>query len=78
MSLRELAKKALEGGPAKLIALNAANEVMVNKYLKGEIKFTDIAKNVEKMVDFMPVIPYISVSSAKVIDRLIRKEAAKC
>ena len=74
----ELAKKALEGGPAKLIALNAANEVMVNKYLKGEIKFTDIAKNVEKFMEAMPVIPYISVSSAKVIDRLIRKEAEQC
>ena len=74
----ELAKKALEGGPAKLIALNAANEVMVNKYLKDEIKFTDIAKNVEKMVEYMPSIPYISVSSAKVIDRLIRKEAEQC
>ena len=74
----ELAKKALEGGPAKLIALNAANEVMVNKYLKDEIKFTDIAKNVEKMVEYMPSIPYISVSSAKVIDKLIRKEAEQC
>ena len=51
---------------------------MVNKYLKDEIKFTDIAKNVEKMVEYMPVIPYVTVSSAKVIDRLIRKEAEKC
>ena len=74
----ELAKKALEGGPAKLIALNAANEVMVNKYLKDEIKFSDIAKNVEKLVEYMPGIPYVSVSSAKVIDKLIRKEAEKC
>ena len=74
----ELAKKALEGGPAKLIALNAANEVMVNKYLKDEIKFTDIAKNVEKLVDSMPVFPYVSVSSAKLIDKLIRKEAEQC
>ena len=74
----ELAKKALEGGPAKLIALNAANEVMVNKYLKDEIKFTDIAKNVEKMVDYMPTISYVSVSSAKMLDKFIRKEALKC
>ena len=74
----ELAKKALEGGPAKLIALNAANEVMVNKYLKDEIKFTDIAKNVEKMVDYMPMISYVSVSSAKMLDKFIRKEALKC
>ena len=74
----ELAKQALEEGPAKLIALNASNEVMVNKYLKDEIKFSDIAKNVKKMVDFIPPLSYVSVSSAKVIDKLIRKEAQKC
>lgn len=74
----ELAKEALEGGPAKLVALNAANEVMVNKYLKDEIKFTDIAKNVKKMMDMIPTFAFLSVSSAKVLDRIVRQEAEKC
>ena len=74
----ELAMKALAGGPAKLIALNAANEVMVNKYLKDEIKFSDIATNVEKMVDFIPTFAYVSVLSAKILDKYIRKEAERC
>ena len=74
----ELAKKALEGGASKLIALNAANEVMVNKYLKDEIKFSDIALNVEKLMDMIPTFPYVSVSAAKLIDKMIRKEAEQC
>ena len=74
----ELAKKALEGGPAKLIALNAANEVMVNKYLHDEIKFSEIAKNVEKLMDMIPAFPYVSVGSAKAIDKIVREEAEKC
>ena len=74
----ELAKEALEGGPGKLVALNAANEVMVNKYLKGEVKFTDIAKNVKTMMDSIPTFAFLSVSSAKVLDRIVRQETEKC
>ena len=74
----ELAKKALESGASKMIALNASNEVLVNKYLKGEIKFTDIAKGVEKMVDYLPLFPYLSLSSIKALDKFIRKETEKC
>ena len=74
----ELAKKALENGASKLIALNAANEVMVNKYLKDEIKFSDIAKNVEKLVDMVPTYIYVTVIAAKTIDKIVRKEAEKC
>ena len=74
----ELAKEALEGGPGKLVALNAANEVMVNKYLKDEVKFTDIAKNVKIMMDSIPTFAFLSVSSAKVLDRIVRQETEKC
>lgn len=74
----ELAKKALEGGPAKLIALNAANEVMVNKYLHDQIRFGDISSNVERLVESIPSFPYISVHAAKVLDRIVREEAEKC
>jgi len=74
----ELAKEALEGGPGKLVALNAANEVMVNKYLKDEVKFTDIAKNVKKIMDSIPTFAFLSVSSAKVLDRIVRQETEKC
>ena len=74
----ELAKKALEGGAAKLIALNAANEVMVHKYLEGKIKFSDIATNVERFMNTIPSFPYVTVAAARAIDKIVRKEAEEC
>ena len=70
----ELAKKALEEGMSKLVALNASNEVLVNKYLRDEIKFTEIAEKVEQMVNWVPLVKYGSLSFVKLVDRLIRRE----
>ena len=74
----ELAKKALQEGPTKMVALNAANEVFVNKYLNDEIKFTDIAKGVEIFVNSTPNVRYAGLMLIKFIDKFVRKEAAKC
>lgn len=74
----ELAKQALELGPAKMIALNAANEVLVNKYLNNQIKFTDIAKITQIMMDFVPNFQYVSLPLIKFIDRTVRKETEGC
>jgi 1-deoxy-D-xylulose-5-phosphate reductoisomerase len=74
----ELAKKALLEGPSKMIALNAANEVLVNKYLNDEIKFTDIAKGVQLMVDSVPAVKYAALPLIKFIDKFVRKETERC
>ena len=74
----ELAKQALLEGPAKMIALNAANEVLVNRYLKDEIKFTEIARGVEAMMNLVPSFKYVSLPMIKFIDRTIRKETERC
>ena len=74
----ELAKQALLGGPSKMIALNAANEVLVNKYLKDEIKFTDIAKGVQVMVEMVPTVRYAALPLIKFIDKYVRKETERC
>lgn len=71
----ELAKKALLIGASKMIALNAANEVAVNRFLNDEIKFTDIVKIVEKVVDATPVIYKPSLKQIKKIDAQSRKAA---
>ena len=71
----ELAKQALLDGPARMIALNAANEVLVNRYLKDEIKFTDIAKGVQQVVQNIPPMKYAALPLVKFIDRVARKEA---
>jgi 1-deoxy-D-xylulose-5-phosphate reductoisomerase len=45
-----LAYEAAEAGGAKTIALNAADEVAVAAFLKGEIGFTDISRVVERTI----------------------------
>jgi 1-deoxy-D-xylulose-5-phosphate reductoisomerase len=45
-----LAYEAAEAGGARTIALNAADEVAVAAFLKGEIGFTDISKVVEQTI----------------------------
>ena len=71
----ELAKKALVTCASKMIALNAANEVAVNRFLNDEIKFTDIVKIVEKVVDATPLIYKPSLKQIKKIDAQSRKAA---
>ena len=70
----ELAKEALEGGVAKLVALNAANEVLVNKYLQDKIKFTDIAKYLKEVIDIVPGTNFMSLALIKFLDKYVRKE----
>ena len=74
----ELAKEALLEGPSKMIALNAANEVLVNKYLNDEIKFTDIAKGVHAVMEAIPTIKYAALPLIKFIDKYVRKETERC
>ena len=71
----ELAKKCLISGASKMIALNAANEVAVNRFLKDEIKFTDIAKIVERVVNETPIVYKPSLRKIKKIDKKSRKAA---
>lgn len=71
----ELAKKCLVAGASKMIALNAANEVAVNRFLKDEIKFTDIAKIVERVVNKTPIVYKPSLGKIKHIDKVSRKAA---
>ena len=69
----ELAKKALLEGASKMIALNASNEILVNKFLNGEINFLDIAKNIEIAVNNTKSLAKPSLFQVKRIDRVVRK-----
>lgn len=69
----ELAKNSLRVGASKMIALNAANEILVHKYLNNEIKFTDIAKMVESAVNATRVMTNPSVFKVKALDKKVRK-----
>lgn len=69
----EIAKRALLEGASKLIALNASNEVLVHKYLNDEIKFLDIAKNVEIAVNNTKNNTRPTLNQVKRIDKRVRK-----
>ena len=47
----ELARKAAEAGGTVCAVMNAANEVAVNKFLKGEIGFNGIYESVRSAMD---------------------------
>lgn len=73
----ELAKQALLDGASKMIALNASNEIAVNRYLHNEISFLDISKTVNKVVSSQRVIKNPCLFEIKRIDKKSRKEASK-
>lgn len=70
----ELAKQALLEGATKMVALNAANEVLVNKYLEDKIGFLAINEGVEKEVNKTKFVKKPSVLQIKCLDKRIRKE----
>ena len=47
----QLAYKAIEKGHSYQVVLNAANEVLVDKFLNKKIKYTDIANGIEKVMN---------------------------
>lgn len=73
--LCELAKKCLYEGASKMIALNAANEVAVNRFLNHEIGYLDIYRIVKTVVDHTDIDKNPSLLKIKEIDSLSRKEA---
>ena len=69
----EIAKQALLEGASKMIALNAANETAVYRFLNHEIGYLDIAKFVGKKVEEQKLIRNPSLCQIKRIDRKARK-----
>lgn len=69
---------AYEAGKAKgtmAVALNASNEIAVEAFLKGKIKFTDIFKLVSLMLEKHNSISNPSLEDILGIDKEVRREA---
>lgn len=62
-----------KGGSAPIV-LNAANEVAVNDFLMGKIKFLDIEKTVEKALSEHNIVYNLSLDDIFEIDNEIRKK----
>jgi len=67
-----IAREALEAGRAAPATLNAANEVAVDSFLKGRIRFTDIAPTVEQALAQSDAPAPRSIADVLEIDRTTR------
>ena len=72
-----LARAALNAGSAQLIALNAANEIAVAAFLTGQIKFTDIVRIVEKVVEKTASGTILDVDTVLAADAIARQTATQ-
>jgi 1-deoxy-D-xylulose-5-phosphate reductoisomerase len=73
----KLAEQAAAGKEELAIALNAANEVMVNAYLNDKASFYDISDYVEDALSAFGAIEAESVADVISIDRVVREYTIK-
>ena len=69
----QLAFDALKTGGTAPAILNAANEVAVDAFLQGHIKFTSIAKVIENVLGLMTVSPADSIADVLDVDQHARE-----
>src|SRR5215470_13364046 len=73
----QLAREALKAGGTAPAVLNAANEVAVHAFLKGQIGFLDIAATVERTLELMPVGALASLDHLREVDATAREQAQR-
>jgi 1-deoxy-D-xylulose-5-phosphate reductoisomerase len=70
------ARAALRRGGTAPAALNAANEVSVRLFLDGRLRFSDIARNVERVLERHTAVPATSMDAILAADGEARRLAA--
>ena len=70
----QLAFDSIKGGGTYPVVLNASNEIAVELYLKGKIKFLQISKIIKTMLDNHNSIDNFEMEHIYEIDRNTRKE----
>lgn len=68
----KLAYQALAAGPAAMIVLNVANEVAVDAFLKGQIRYTDIAAHIERCLSEWDIASPRCIEDVIEIERELR------
>lgn len=69
-----LAYEASEAGGSYPVVLNAANEVLVEQFLSGRIRFADIEKNLERILDAHNPTYNLTLEDVLNVDRQVRGE----
>lgn len=73
----KLAFEAIKKGHSAQVVLNAADEVLVNAFLDGKIKYTDIPKMIEKMLDLHKPEKLDTIDKILELDKRAREETEK-
>ncbi|MGS7253784.1 1-deoxy-D-xylulose-5-phosphate reductoisomerase [Pseudomonas sp. SK] len=68
-----LARQAAEAGNSAPAVLNAANEVAVEAFLQRRIRFPEIARMIEQVLDQEPVVPLPSLDAVFAADQRARE-----
>jgi 1-deoxy-D-xylulose-5-phosphate reductoisomerase len=74
----DFAYRALRSGGSAPAVLNAANEVAVQAFLDGRLRFTEIAPTIEQVLEAFVPAPPGSVDEVLEIDREARERALDC
>ena len=69
-----LATDAARAGHSAQVVLNAANEVLVARFLAGEVRFTDIPRGVEAMLERHAAHEMNSIDEVLALDGEIRRQ----
>ncbi len=69
------AREALRKGGTMPTVLNAANDVAVQRFMRGEIRFTDIWRIVEHTMEAIPAEPQDNISQIEAINMEARNKA---
>lgn len=72
-----LARKAAEQGGTAAAVLNAANEVAVDAFLAGELKFTDIAVLIDRLMQSSQFCEPDDIAAVQAADREARASAQR-
>jgi len=70
-----IARDALIGGGNAPTVLNAANEIAVSRFLRGELGFLDIVKIVEKTLETVDNVPLETIDDVLACDQAARQFA---
>ncbi|HEV2231960.1 MAG TPA: 1-deoxy-D-xylulose-5-phosphate reductoisomerase [Terriglobia bacterium] len=74
----DLGREALEKGGAAPCALNAADEISVEAFLAGRLRFSDIPRVIEAVMKNTPKVPMTSLDAVLECDADARRRASEC
>ena len=69
-----LAYKAIEMGHSYQVVLNAADEILVDGFLNGKIKYTQIADGLEEMMNMYEIVELNSIEDILEFDKKVKED----